>query len=522
MSHLELGEVPTAREIRRFTVLAGNARGGAGIGAVVNDAAYAVSCAVITAVLAIGAVGQLRESLPRTPAPPGSLSLAAVAVSALVAAAGATLGLAARLGPVGLGGPEAAWWLPLPVDRRPLLRRPARRLPIVAAVVGLLLVGFVALGVLGDDPGAAVATAIAAGATGAVLVLAAGLAQSAGRRRPARAAGDAVVAAAPVLALALAVSGAGSSSSWALPWWVAVVAVVLAGAAAFALDARLDRLGTPTLRAGGSVVTQAAGALVSFDSRELGRALTDAGTPARRRRSAALRTVRGPVSALVTADLVVLRRSSWHVVQLVGTALVPVLATRVPQLAGVGGVLVAVLVAGFAATTATAEGARRAEASPALDRLLPLDARSVRQARMVVPWLAMTAWSVPVFVAVGMWAHDVAGFLALGLVAVPVWAAGAVRAAYRPAPNWDGPLVATPAGALPGGLAGVLARGPDVVVLGLLPLWVALGLRTVTPTMLLLQAVAATIAVAVGSSTSTRTLLERIAGEPTTDAGGRP
>ena len=520
----DLGEVPTAREIRRYTVLAGNARGGAGLGGVLSDVAYAVVCVAIAVVLAAGAVGQLRASLPATAAPTGQLSLAAVVLVALVAAAGATLALAARLGPVGLGGAEAAWWLPLPVDRRALVRPAAVRLPVAAAVVALVVVAFLELGVLGADLGPAVAGALAAGGAGAALVLAAGLAQSAGRRRAARAVGDGAIALAPVLALALGLAGAASSDAWTPSWWLAPAALVLVVALAVALDRRLGRLDAPTLRQGGSVAAQAAGALVSFDSRELGRALTDSGAPARRRRSARLRTVRGPVSALVTADLLVLRRSSWHVVQLVATALVPVVATRVPQLAGVGGVLVAVLVAGYAATSATGEGARRAEVAPVLDRLLPLSARAVRLARMIVPWFVMLVWSLAVFVAVGAWAHDVPGFLALAVVSSPVWAAAAVRAAYRPAPRWDGPLVATAAGAVPGGVASVLARGPDLVVLGLLPVWVALVLRHVTPGMLMLQAVAAAIAVAVGSITSTRSLMDRLmddAGATRTDGRAR-
>ncbi|WP_448631613.1 DUF6297 family protein [Cellulomonas soli] len=165
---------------------------------------------------------------------------------------------------------------------------------------------------------------------------------------------------------------------------------------------------------------------------------------------------------------------------------------------------------GAVAQSATAEGARRAEMAPALDRLLPLSARTVRRLRMVVPAGAMLLWSLVVFAAVGGWAGHVTQWLALGVAGTPVWAAAAVRAAYRPAPDWGAPLVSTPMGALPSGVGSVIARGPDVVVLGLLPVWIALLLGTVTPVLLGVQAVCSLIAVLVASSTDSRGLMERM------------
>jgi hypothetical protein len=160
-------------------------------------------------------------------------------------------------------------------------------------------------------------------------------------------------------------------------------------------------------------------------------------------------------------------------------------------------VLPALLAAGYVATLATAEGARRAEMAPVVDRLLPIGARRVRWLRMVVPGGAMAVWSVPAFAPLVLLGADVTGWVALGLLASPVWAGAAVRSAYRPAPDWGGPLVSTPAGALPLGAAAVLSRGPDVVVLGLVPVLVAVALGTVVPGMLVAQAVTSAIVVAV-------------------------
>jgi hypothetical protein len=148
--------------------------------------------------------------------------------------------------------------------------------------------------------------------------------------------------------------------------------------------------------------------------------------------------------------------------------------------------------------------------APILDRLLPLDAKTVRRLRMVVPAGAMLLWSVVAFAAVGRWASDVPGWIALGVASTPVWAAAAVRGSYRPAPDWGGALVSTPMGALPTGVATVLARGPDLVILGLLPVWIAVLLRTVNAPLLYSQIILSVIAVAIASSIRTRSLMETL------------
>jgi hypothetical protein len=212
----------------------------------------------------------------------------------------------------------------------------------------------------------------------------------------------------------------------------------------------------------------------------------------------------------VVADLTALLRSPRHVVQLVVSALVPVVVVITPQLAGALGVGIAVLLSGYVGMLATSEGARRAEMAPIVDRLLPLSAKDVRRVRLIVPGVAMLLWSAVAFTAIGRWEGDTLMWLALGLVSAPVWAGAALRAAYRPSPNWEGPLVATPMGALPGGVAAVLSRGPDVAVLGLIPVVIAVALGAVNPTLLLVQAAFSAIALLVGSSTSTKTMMDRL------------
>ncbi|AEE46569.1 DUF6297 family protein [Cellulomonas fimi] len=508
----DVGEVPGARAIRRYTAQAGNARGGASLGTVLSDVYYAVISVALSVLFALGAVRSLRLDVHPSAAveTTWTLELSTVVAVVLGAGAGALLSVAGRLGPVASGGAEAAWWLGLPVDRRGLLRPASLRPPLLAAAVGGVVLAVLDAGLLGAPGGTVLRVALAGALLAAAVVLAAALAQSAGAaRRSLALAGDLVALAAAATALVLLVLDVEVPAP--SPPWVLVVALAVGVAALGALvDRRLGDVPARSLRESGSVAAQAVGAVVSFDSRELGRALTDGALPAARRRASRLRTVRGPATALVTADLVVLRRSTRHLVQLVVAALVPAAVVLVPQLAGPPGVLLALLLAGYAAASATGEGARRAEMAPVLDRLLPLDARTVRRLRMVVPGAVMLLWSLAAFAAVGVWAGRPVGWLALAVASAPVWAAAAVRAAYRSAPDWSGPLVSTPAGALPGGVAAVLARGPDVVVLGLLPVWIAVLVGRTGPVLLGAQLLFSVVAVLVASSTETRPLMERV------------
>jgi hypothetical protein len=519
----ELGAVPSAKSIRRFTAQAGNARGGASLGSLLSSVYYAVISIAISIGIALGAAQAMRASLP--PAPeveaPLSLSLATLALVIVVALAGALLSLAGRLGPVGAGGAEAAWWLGLPVDRRGLLRPAARRLPLLAGFVGAVLVSLLDAGLLADPGLRVVRVAATSALVAAGIVLVAAVGQSAGvSRRSIALAGDVLLFLAPVAAVVLARVGWSVDALPGAPWWLVAVLVPVVAALAALVDRRLGRIPSRTLRESGSVATQAVGAVVSMDSRELGRALTDGAAAPVRRWTSPLSTARGPASALITADLAVLRRSARHVVQLAVAALVPVLVSTVPQLASPAGVLLALLVAGYVAMSATGEGARRAEMSPILDRLLPIEAKTVRRLRMVVPAGAMLLWSLVAFGAVGTWASDVPAWLALGVASTPVWAAAAVRASYRPAPDWGGALVSTPMGALPTGVATVLARGPDLVVLCLLPVWIAVLLRTVNPILLYAQIILSVIAVAVASSIKTGSLMERLMQAQESDPAG--
>ncbi|MCV2393984.1 DUF6297 family protein [Actinotalea sp. M2MS4P-6] len=499
--------IPAARSIRGYTAAVARQRADAGMMTLLGDVYYSVIMVGIGVLIALGALQQLPVVDP--PGGPVGLSLDALARPVLMVAAGAVVSLAGRLGPVGVGGAEAQWWLSLPVDRRGLLTPSARRVPVVAALAGALVAGVLDAALAGSAS-RALRVGIGVGLAAALLVGSAALVQSWRGSRVVAQGGDALMVLGAVSAVAVLALGWQPSGAVDVPWWVSGVLVVLLGAVGALVTTRLDRIPARSLRDSGAVAAQATGALVSFDSRELGRALTDRIARQERRRSRRMRTVRGPLSALVTSDLLVLVRSPRHLVQLAATALVPVLVVSAPALAGSVQVALAVLFAGGVAMAATTEGARRAELTPGLDRLLPLSANGLRRARLVVPAIVMTVWNLAAFGAVGVWYGSVPLWLALGVLAGPAWAGAALRSAFRPAPRWDLAVVATPAGAVPMGAAAVIARGPDAVVVGLLPAVIAILVGAPLPVLLLAQVVTSAIVLAWGSSTETRSLFERL------------
>jgi hypothetical protein len=508
--------VPSPKSIRRYTRAAANRHGDTSMGALFTDVYTAVLTAAIALGAAIGTATTLRDALPPAPARQGGgidLSMTTLAALVVLALVGTTISLAARLGPVGVGAAEARWWLSLPVARRGLLRPTAWRLPAVATVAGgpllLVLYLFAQTGMTGS----AVVRTLAGGCLGAgAIVVLAGVAQTVGvdRRVTARV-GDVILGFVPLLGLAAAL-GSRNVTAQTTPSVVVLIALaagVLVGG--LLLDLRLERIPVRELRESGSVAAQAVGAVVSLDSRELGRALGGRMTRMRRRKSSGFRWVSSPVRALLTADFVLWWRSPRHVVQVAAAAAVPALVAAVGRLDTPFALGAAYLIAGYIAMLATAEGARRAEMAPILDRLLPIGAKEMRRLRMVVPAILMGLWSLAVLGPVGWSVGDVPGWLVLALAATPVWAGAAVRSAYRPSPDWSGPLASTPMGALPTGVASVLVRGPDAVLLGMVPVLIAIGIGRVTSTLLVAQVVCGLIAAAVGSRVGTFSLLDMAA-----------
>ncbi|WP_164737390.1 DUF6297 family protein [Georgenia sp. SYP-B2076] len=498
---------PSGRAVRRWTRSRTRPRSTRGMGELLGDVYTALLAVAVTVAMVLSISARLGADLAGAPAVAGegvSLAPGWLAVLAALAALAGLAGLTARLGPVALSGPESSWWLPLPGERRSLLRPAAVRWPAVAAAAGAC-VGAAVILVLAPrpDPAVALAAAVLGGAVAAALVLAIGLTEGSRRaHRWARRVADSALAAVPAAGVVLAVLAPPVPAVSSAVVLAAAVAVAVVCAIALLLDRRLVTFRDSVLRERGAVSGEALGAVLSLDTRALGRALTENTLrPVRRRSTSMAWLARVPPrwrahASLVTADALVLARSPRHLVQLVATALLPVVALAVPQPRPVVTLLLLVLGA-YVGALATADGARRAQVSPALDALLPLSQAQVRRLRLAVPTAAMAAWSLLVFAAVA-WRYGGAGYwLVLGLLAAPVWAGAAVRAAYRPLPDFSGPLIHSPMGSLPPGLSTVIVKGPDVASLGAIPVLIALLVGAAAPALLVVQAALSAIVLAI-------------------------
>ncbi|MFF2623326.1 DUF6297 family protein [Oerskovia jenensis] len=492
----------SGREIRRLTARVTASRADAGPGQLFGDVAYVVVSVAISVLFVIGAANVLRETIFVEPVDGRNPVLTPATIQALASVALLALltGMAVRLGPLGTGSAGVRWWVPMPVDRRGLLTPSYWRGVAVAVVVGAGGLAAIALA-SGADPGVAGRSAALGAAAGLLLVGLAGLIQP--RTRVAATVArvsDVLIAAVPVAGVVLVVAGWSDLRELSVPAWAIVVVGVGALALAVVWWRRLEALGAQVLRTQSAVADQAGGAILSLDTRELGRALSRAGSTrgGRARRPSRFSVVRGPVSALVAADLTLLRRSPSALAQLVGLTALVIVAQQVPAFEGGFGLFVLLVVAGFRGAQLGAEGARTAEMVPALDAMMPLSARDARLARAVVPaltaLLALVVGVVPLVLGTGEWL-----WFALVVVVAVGMGAAAIRGAYRKPPNWSGPLMATPAGALPTGATSMIAQGPDVAVLSAIPLGICLLVGAPTLTLIVFQGIAVWIALAVAS-----------------------
>jgi hypothetical protein len=504
----------TGAELRRLTARVAASRAGRGAGQVVTDVAYVVVCVLLAAGLVLGVVSAVGDAVALdegwtlgpagqawrgdgTAPSPGLVH--ALLGLVVVALAGST---AARLGPAGVGAAGVHWWVPTPTDRRGLL------LPSVTAglgggalagAVGTALAGIAA----GVDVRSVLLGSLLGGAAGVVAVAVAGLAQPRPRgSRAVRTVCDALLAAVPVLGVVLVGSGRvlDAPAAWPAGVVLAVAATVWALAAGLvALWAcRVDRLPVRALHGRSGALDRLSAALLSADVRDLGRALAAGDRPRRPRRARRFRLVRGARGAVMAADAALLGRtpSSWA--QLAGLTALLVLAHEVPAVAAGPGLALTVVAVGARAARLGAAGAGAAEMVPALDASLPLSARGVRAARTVVPALTAAACLavgvVPLAVATASPAWVVLG----ALVGVGC-GAGALRGALRPDPDWSGPLLATPAGAVPVDAAAVARQGPDLVLVTAVPFAVAALVGVVTPGVVVAQALVAVLACVVAA-----------------------
>lgn len=490
----------TGAGIRRLTARVTRTKAGAGPGELLTDVAYAVVSALIAAMLIAGIANALRLGL----APPADVEspdprwIQAVACAAITMTA---LGLAIRIGPLGISRAGVAWWLPLPVDRAGLLApswwRAVVLWPLACGGLATFASAVAGVGSAGVASGAAFGAA-----SGLLAVAVAGLAQpspTASARLAFTA--DFLVAAVPVVGIL------GVLDAVPLPavvfWWLAGCCFLAAIGAVTRWRRRYGGLSAPILSARAGVADRMLASTLTLDTKELGRSLSGPTRTIRRRRTLSYGWVRGPVTALVAADTTLLGRSSAALAQIVGLIALMLFAQQIPALATGPVLFVLLVVVGFRGGQLGAAGARTAEMAPTLDALVPLSARWTRAARCIVPAsvgaLVTMAGTGPLALRWGP------GWIVLAAISGAVLGLAAIRSAYRTPPDWSAPLMATPgAGALPTGAMLAVARGPDAALLGCVPLGVVLVTGHLTGGLVAAQLIAAGVVAVVATHVPAR------------------
>ncbi|WP_020016813.1 DUF6297 family protein [Promicromonospora sukumoe] len=477
----------TGAELRRLTARVRAHNLPAEPGRVALDVAEVVISLALVVLYLWGFGGPVRELLGSDATAFGlGPGLVQGLVLALAVVGGASVAL--RLGPAGLPAAGVRWWVPTAADRAGLTSPSVVRSVLVGIGAGLV-VGGAPAALAGLSPAGIVVDAVLGGAAGLLVVAGAGVLQVTGIASgslPGRVL-DLLLAAVPVAGLGLAL-WAPAWAAWAVPWSVpAVLAAV--GAVALVVWVRgLDRLRAGALRARASAALQASAAVLSLDGGGVSRAL-GTGPTASRAFGWVPRAARGPVGALVAADAALLLRSPASLAALLALACTGAVAVQVPALSDGIGLWAVLAGVGYAGALAGAGGPRAAGENPRLDALLPLGARTTRAVRAV--WPVLSAGVVLLLVAV---VGGVGPWLGVAAPAAVVLGAAAIRAAYRGPVQWDVPMIATPAGAFPTGLVLHRIKGPDLALLGTIPLaWAVV--TGVTPALVVAQLLAAATAV---------------------------
>lgn len=505
-------------ELRRLTRTAIAAHGGGHPGALLHDLYTAVLAAAVAIALGAGMVSEFAASARAIPG--ASLEVEWLAWATLAAVLGLSLGIAGRIGPIFLSAGHGVWWLATPVDRRGLLR--PRLLGAAVLALGIGAGAGIPVAILfGTDPwswpGAGVITAVAALNALAVGAAAWGQIRAGGdrgagseRSRTTAIAGDGLAAGSlGLLAIGILTRAPALATRPGNLWWpIALVALAAALALVWAAETSLEQISGVHVRERGMFAAGMQGAARSLDTRELGFLLGAAAqsSPARRR-SRDFRLIHAAPAALLMSEAIQLLRTPRHLTQLAIGAGLPVLAA----FAGWGTwlVLIATLVGGIVSASALGGPARHAYRAPVIDTIWPLSFTAVRWWRTLLPSAAMAAWGLVVLTLIASRSlggdENIGAWAVLGVVAGPVFAAGILRSAYRKPVDWSAPLITSPDGqAIPPGAFSVISVGPDLVVLGALPLWLAIGAFGPTPTILAVQAVTSSLALLAATRTNTK------------------
>ncbi|GAB3400675.1 DUF6297 family protein [Flindersiella endophytica] len=387
-----------------------------------------------------------RDALPL----PVGLAVLVLAVRTLLA-----------LGPIVASRASATWLLTTPVDRTGLLVKKLAALCLGGLVIGAGLLLSVAT--LGGGTASSVWLAASSGAClGLALVTAAVVAQP---HPPVRRALKAICDVLLVLAIAMLplflLDAALASSRWMRPAPLLAVTAI-AGVAAIPLLVRaitkLRAIPRREMETGGGLLTGLAGAATSMDTSLISDLLTS-----RRFRALGARTSRrgrgSGRAAIAIRETQRWLRSPYRIVIAAGLLVVPYAVSRI----GVPSIVpITAAIAGYLGLRPFAGGLHTISRSDGLRRSLPYNDVPLRLA-LSAPMLAFAVlWSLAITPALPDHTPPVAGWIAMAAAI----SAGVLRSVTRQPIRFDGPLISTPAGALPAGFVAQLFRGPDFLLVG--------------------------------------------------------
>jgi Family of unknown function (DUF6297) len=497
----------TAREIRRYTFRAGLVRTEGGIGELISEVYTSVLGAVVLVVMAAAVIAGLRDSLGLGSTPvwaasalaPGFQSLPPMQASAtvLLTLAAALLSVEMNIGPIALSVPQTFWWLGLPVPRRGFILPGFLRSalwPVIAAVAVVVPLAFGSAGEAG--PLQVLLSAVCGMGLALLLYGIAAWLQILGRGRWVRRVAGIVVLVAPLSLVVTALVGTVAGRPVDLEWlqylptsWPLLVAqgsvapllLLIAAAAVLVLVyTNLERLSSSRLKASAVAGSHVAGSVLSMDAGELTRALGSADTavPTRIRLPLVFTggsPARRSMLTLLSAQLTVQLRHPARLLRVLVLATLPASVAAVQFLGNAPLLAVVVYLAALFGVTGMGHVARFAAGNPSVDALLPLPQVTVRRVHLLGPAAGLTLWMAVAFtllliLGVGSWP-----LVLLGVLAGPGLGAATLRAAFRPAPDWTMPPVATAAGPIPVGAIRNFLVGPDLTLITLLPVLVCLA-----------------------------------------------
>lgn len=386
------------------------------------------------------------------------------------------LSLARLFGPVLASAAEGFWLLDAPIRRERILRGRLVAVIVVSGLAGALLGALVAT-LTGSNGHVILAWTAATGLGAAAIIAFAAAEQGAERTWSLRLAqalaslgGVAVLALVVAIATGLTGLDASDTRLEATAWAVAGLAVVVLLVSAVLAWTRLYRIRRARLQSGGALVAGMQGAAFALDLGLMRDILVERESIARGHVTPTVGRGTG-LSALVWRDVQRVLRSPRPLVGLLVSAIVPyaISALGLAQLSPfISGVVLCFALVPFL------QSMRVLSRTPGLARTLPYSTPQVRQATMAVPGILALVWAlatVPAFWGIAsttrqgvLWAVMVALLTAFGGLM------GAVRWTTARQVNFNTPMMATSAGALPPGLVANLFRGFDMVAIVTLPL----------------------------------------------------